>query len=89
MTIAIAIAIAVALGGTTRPLGDIMTQVLIRGDGRVAHAVVADGRADVVACLERALYAIEFPASPNNELTQVNVPLHYGTTVASAGGFVR
>jgi hypothetical protein len=81
---------SLALGrGATSALGEVFAQILIRGDGRVAHVVVADGRDDVVACVKRALYAIEFPRAPNNGLTQVNVPLRYGTTVASAGLLVR
>ncbi len=77
--------------GRTDPgaLGTINAQLLIRGDGRVAQVTVADDRRDVVACIEHALSAIEFPRSPDVAPTQVNVPLRYGTTVASAGVLVR
>lgn len=77
------------LGGDTGELGLVFTQILIGRDGRVRQVIVRHERDEVVDCVTRAFKAIEFPRPPNGELTQVNVPLRYGTIVASAGVLVR
>jgi hypothetical protein len=75
------------LGRSLRDDGDPAMQFLIDRDGRVVQVIPITGSPELAACLEHTVKTFTFPRSAG--LTQVHVPLRYGTTETSAGIFVR
>ena len=75
------------LGRALRGDGDPAMQFLIDRDGRVVQVLPITSSPELAACLEQTVKTFTFPRSDG--LTQVHVPLRYGTTDASAGAFVR
>jgi hypothetical protein len=74
---------------TTTGERTVLVQFVVDPEGRVTDTDVQGEHGDLGACVQRTIAAIRFPRFSTTELTQVNLPLRYGTTVASAGVFVR
>lgn len=75
------------LGQGLRGDRDPAVQFLIERDGRVVQVIPITSSPELATCLEQTIKTLTFPRSDG--LTQVHVPLHYGTIEASAGVFVR
>ena len=75
------------LGRSLRDNGDPAMQFLIDRAGRVVQVIPITSSPELAACLEQTVKTFRFPRSAG--LTQVYVPLRYGTTETSAGVFVR
>jgi hypothetical protein len=75
------------LGRTLRGETFAAVNFLIDRDGRVVQVISHIRWPELATCFEQTVATLAFPRSDG--ITEVSIPLRYGTTDASAGAFVR